>query len=277
MIETVRAYRERGHLGFLPPGHKQGRGLDPRLAEELLVSRNAHGDPRAPASRADLLGTTSPSSLIFAGLDGWRRHRVQHGEELLGRALELCRSVRTELAALPGIRVPERDDLVGPGPADDHDPLKTLLDLEELGRSGTTRANGRASTTGSTWACPTTAGWPPRSRSPTTRRPPAAARRVLRARRGRSGGGGGRPDLRRDDQPVPPGMPAVAPGEVITRPVVDDLRGGPGAGMYLPGPADPALDTIRVVRDWPVSRSRRRGPAGRSASGSPDPFWTAHA
>ncbi|GAB7102659.1 hypothetical protein JCM4814A_09730 [Streptomyces phaeofaciens JCM 4814] len=36
-------------------------------------------DAAEPASRANLLGTTSPSAHIYAGLDAWRRQMVQHG------------------------------------------------------------------------------------------------------------------------------------------------------------------------------------------------------
>jgi arginine/lysine/ornithine decarboxylase len=83
------------------------------------------------AARADLLGTTSPSSLIYAGLDGWRRHMVEHGHALLSTTIELARSTRSALAEIPGIRVLSRSDLVGPDLADDQDPLKIVLDLAE--------------------------------------------------------------------------------------------------------------------------------------------------
>ena len=33
---------------------------------------------------ADLLMTTSPNVLIYAAIDGWRRHMVAHGRDLLG-------------------------------------------------------------------------------------------------------------------------------------------------------------------------------------------------
>lgn len=49
--------------------HKMGSGLEQGSVFHL------RGDPVPPAllgMRADLLGTTSPSVLIFAGLDGWR-------------------------------------------------------------------------------------------------------------------------------------------------------------------------------------------------------------
>jgi arginine decarboxylase len=93
-------------------------------------------DPQVLAARADLLNTTSPSALIYAGLDGWRRQMVEHGEELLGGALRLAARVREAIDEIPGIRGLGRDGLVGPGRAADHDPLKIVIDLHELGRTG---------------------------------------------------------------------------------------------------------------------------------------------
>ena len=39
----------------------------------------------------------------------------------------------------------------------------------------------------------------------------------------------------------------ILPGERITAEVLDYLRTGLKAGMVLPDPADPSLDTIRVT------------------------------
>ncbi len=47
--------------------------------------------------------------------------------------------------------------------------------------------------------------------------------------------------------PYPPGIPAVIPGERLNDAVVDYLRSGHAAGMNIPDPADPSLDTFRVV------------------------------
>jgi arginine/lysine/ornithine decarboxylase len=47
--------------------------------------------------------------------------------------------------------------------------------------------------------------------------------------------------------PYPPGIPVLAPGEVIMPEKVDYLREGASQGMYLSGPADSTLTTIRVV------------------------------
>ena len=47
--------------------------------------------------------------------------------------------------------------------------------------------------------------------------------------------------------PYPPGVPVVLPGEVLTQPVIDYLRGGLAAHMYLPDTTDPELETFRVL------------------------------
>lgn len=47
--------------------------------------------------------------------------------------------------------------------------------------------------------------------------------------------------------PYPPGVPVIAPGEVISEPVLRYLRTGLDAGMFLYDAADPELATIRVV------------------------------
>jgi arginine/lysine/ornithine decarboxylase len=47
--------------------------------------------------------------------------------------------------------------------------------------------------------------------------------------------------------PYPPGVPVLAPGEVINQEVLDYLRTGLANGMLLPDPADPELHTVRVV------------------------------
>lgn len=49
--------------------------------------------------------------------------------------------------------------------------------------------------------------------------------------------------------PYPPGIPVLAPGERITADVITYLCRCRSAGLHLQGPADPALGTIRVVRE----------------------------
>jgi arginine/lysine/ornithine decarboxylase len=47
--------------------------------------------------------------------------------------------------------------------------------------------------------------------------------------------------------PYPPGVPVLVPGDLITKEAVEYLRSGVSAGMQLPDPASPSLDTIKVV------------------------------
>lgn len=47
--------------------------------------------------------------------------------------------------------------------------------------------------------------------------------------------------------PYPPGIPVLAPGDLISAAAVAYLREGTAHGMYLSGPADSLLATIRVV------------------------------
>jgi arginine decarboxylase len=54
--------------------------------------------------------------------------------------------------------------------------------------------------------------------------------------------------------PYPPGVPLLLPGERINQAAIDYLRSGVEAGMVLPDPADPTLQTIRVVREEPHQR-----------------------
>ena len=48
--------------------------------------------------------------------------------------------------------------------------------------------------------------------------------------------------------PYPPGIPAVAPGELIDDALVDYLEAFVAAGGFLEGAADSKLDTFRVVQ-----------------------------
>ncbi len=48
--------------------------------------------------------------------------------------------------------------------------------------------------------------------------------------------------------PYPPGIPIITPGERIRAEVIDYLRAGTEAGMYLSGLSDESFATIRVVR-----------------------------
>ncbi|MFF0837745.1 Orn/Lys/Arg family decarboxylase [Streptomyces sp. NPDC003388] len=57
--------------------------------------------------------------------------------------------------------------------------------------------------------------------------------------------------------PYPLGVPVLAPGEVVTREVVDYLTSGVAAGMLIPDAADPNGETLRW---WPDSRLAQQAP-----------------
>ncbi|MDH4119572.1 MAG: hypothetical protein OEW30_19480 [Acidimicrobiia bacterium] len=59
--------------------------------------------------------------------------------------------------------------------------------------------------------------------------------------------------------PYPPGIPVLAPGELITRELVGALRDDVSAGTRMAGASDPSLETLVVVADDDtVSISRGR-------------------
>ncbi|CAM5297481.1 Ornithine decarboxylase OS=Streptomyces griseorubiginosus OX=67304 GN=AQJ54_28995 PE=3 SV=1 [Streptomyces griseorubiginosus] len=113
--------------------HKMGSGLEQGSVFHL------QGDlvpPDLLKMRADLLGSTSPSVLLYAGIDGWRRQMALHGKELMGGALDLAARVRAAVEEIEGLHVNDRDDFCGPGLADDFDPLPGVIDVTGLGITG---------------------------------------------------------------------------------------------------------------------------------------------
>lgn len=238
-------------------------------------------DPAVLKAREDLLGTTSPSSLVYATLDGWRRQMVEHGEALLDTALGLATNTRAELAGLPGIEV-MGDEFVGPDLAMTYDPLKIVLDVSGLGISGyqgadwlrdhervtvgladhrrivahLTIADDERSTAELVRAVTAlTRADLPRPRPVDLPSPADLELETVMLPRDaffaeteqvQVADAIGRVSAEMIT-PYPPGAPAVLPGEVITREVLDYLRSGLATGMQLPDPADAELDSVRVV------------------------------
>src|SRR4051794_18271329 len=242
-------------------------------------------DPTVLKQREDLLGTTSSSSLVYCSLDGWRRHMVEDGAELLGRAIDLAERTRQRIDAISGLRL-LGDDALGPGAAFERDPLAMTIDVRELGISGfqaaeiarakhhvdfgaadTHRVNARFThSDGEDTAevlVRTLEALVDDSRDAEELHPvplPSAHGLELETVM-----------LPRDAffatveqvpleqaegrvaaemlSPYPPGVPVIAPGERINAEVLDYLTSGVAAGMLIPDAADPALKTLRVVTD----------------------------
>lgn len=260
--------------------HKMGSGLEQgsvfHLQGELI-------DHDTLASRADLLGTTSPSVLLYAGIDGWRRQMALQGRLLMTRALDLAASVRQEIETIDGMHVNDRDDFCGPGAGAEFDPLPVVIDIDGLGTSGYLAADWlRAHHRIDTHLMDhrrITAQLTHADDSTTTGRLVTALRDLARhTDMLRPEAQVAVPDpgelrlpqvcLPRDAYfsavedvpldkaagrtaaemitPYPPGIPVVLPGEQLTEPVLHYLRSGIDAGMNVPDPADPTLRTVRV-------------------------------
>jgi arginine decarboxylase len=259
--------------------HKSGSAVEQSSVFHLQGDRV---DPAVLKAREDLLGTTSPSSLVYATLDGWRRQMVEHGKTLLGDALALAHETRAALAELPGLRVMGEAEFTGPDRAHTYDPLKIVLDVDDLGISGYQAAD---------WLRDherVTVGLADHRRIVahlTVADDRTTAATLLRAVAELVKADLPRPrpvdlpdpadlELRTEmlprdaffadtEQvsvadaagrisaemltPYPPGAPAVLPGEVITTEVLDYLRSGLAAGMQIPDPVDAGLDSVRVV------------------------------
>ncbi|WP_318198392.1 aminotransferase class I/II-fold pyridoxal phosphate-dependent enzyme [Streptomyces sp. MCL20-2] len=263
--------------------HKMGSGLEQGSVFHLQGDLVDHD---TLASRADLLGTTSPSVLLYAGIDGWRRQMALGGRTLLADALELATTVRRRIEEIDGMHVNGEKDFCGPGAAAEFDPLPVIIDIEGLGTTGYRAADWlrshhrvdmhlvdhrRISAQITHADDASTAGQlltalEDLSRNAHTLRP---APEVLVPSPAEL-----RPDqvcLPRDAffaetedvpaaeavgrvaaemmTPYPPGIPAVLPGERITAPLLRYLRSGVEAGMNVPDTADPGLETVRVCAD----------------------------
>ncbi|MEU0084364.1 ornithine decarboxylase [Streptomyces sp. NPDC006274] len=261
--------------------HKMGSGLEQgsvfHLQGDLI-------DPTVLKSREDLLGTTSPSALIYAALDGWRRQMVEHGRALYDGALALADGVRARIAEIPGMHVHGRDDFCGPGRATDLDPLQIIVDVTELGTTGyrvadwlrehhrvnlhladhrrisaqLTHADDESSADRLLTALRDVPGHAPRfGPAPVVEVPDPAELRLEQVMLPRDAYFGRVEQVSWEDAvgrvsaemhtPYPPGIPAALPGERLNKAVLRYLRSGAGAGMVIPDGADPEVRTIRVA------------------------------
>ncbi|MGK5631033.1 aminotransferase class I/II-fold pyridoxal phosphate-dependent enzyme [Streptomyces sp. URMC 123] len=263
--------------------HKMGSGLEQGSVFHLqgdLV------DAAKLKSRADLLGTTSPLVLLYAGLDGWRRQMALHGQDLLGGALKLAREVRTEIETLDGLHVNDRADFVGPDRAADLDPLPVVIDISALGTTGyragdwmrrehhldlhlvdhrrisaqITHADDESTVSALMTGLRDLVDRAHELRpAPGVTVPPPAELRLEQRCLPRDAYFGRVEDVPRERAagrvvaemltPYPPGIPAALPGERLNEPVLRYLAEGVAAGMNVPDAADPELRTVRVLAE----------------------------
>src|SRR5690242_5432290 len=260
--------------------HKMGTGFE---QGSVFHRQGDLVDPHQLSACADLLMTTSPNVMVYAALDGWRRQMVQHGHDQLDAALTLTGHLRREIEAVPGLHV-LREELLGAEASHDLDPLHVVIDVSGLDVSGYDAADWlrdhkridiglsdhhRIEATMSLADDDKTAA---RLLSALTALAGAAASLPRPARVDlpsadelelepamlpRDAFFAAKETVSADNAigriaaeqitPYPPGIPVIIPGERITAELLAYLRSGLAAGMQLPDPADPSLQTIRVV------------------------------
>ncbi len=272
------------HLGFHPdlPPHALAAGADAFVASAhktlaaftqsaYLVAHGGLLDLERLDKAFELLHTTSPSGALLASLDRARMIMATRGEELLGETLRLAAHVRSRLSEVEGLVVVDSDDptklalaLSGTGAdgleveadlfaqgirfelanRDTLVPLLTIGDTEAgvdrlcdaliaslESRRREPRGPGAAS---AVWDVTPEKAMTPREAF-------FAAREVVR---GEDAGGRVAAEM---VAPYPPGIPAIAPGEVVSRELVDALREAAAGGTRLSYCADPTLGTLQVV------------------------------
>jgi arginine decarboxylase len=260
--------------------HKMGGAIEQSSVFHLQGGRV---DPAVLKAREDLLATTSASPLVYATLDAWRRQMVEQGRELLAAALARAARVRDTVGSLSGIDL-LGTEVLRPQGAFELDPLVLTLDVRGLGVTGYQASEWLRATRhvdiGAADSCRISArithadddrtearlvgalrdlvahhdeiGPAPRIALP----PPAALQpeTVLLPRDAFFGPTEQVPVERAAGRvvaelvtPYPPGVPLLAPGELIEQAALDYLTSGVAAGMVIPDTADPEVKTLRVV------------------------------
>lgn len=272
------------HLGFHPalPPHALAAGADAFVASAhktlaaftqsaYLLARASFLDLERLDEAFELLHTTSPSGALLASLDRARMIMATRGEELLGETLRLAAYARRRLAEVEGLALVDSDDptklaLALPGTGADgleveadlfaqglrfelanRDTLVPLLTIGDTEpgverlcealiaslerRRGEPRSPGAAS---AVWDVAPEKALTPQEAF-------FAARETVRAEEA-----AGRVAAEMV-APYPPGIPAIAPGELVSRELVEALREAAAGGTRISYCADPTLATLQVV------------------------------
>jgi lysine decarboxylase len=263
-----------GADGMVTSAHKTLTGF---TQSAFLFARRERLDLARLDESFELLHTTSPAAAILGSLDRTRALMALRGRELLGRTVELVATAKAELADVDGLGI------LGPGggvPA--YDPTKLVLALPGTGADGMAveqdlwAAGVRVELANRDTLVPlvTLA-----DTAQSIERLVTALRASIERRRGEPRAAGGasavwriEPDVALSPReaffapretvparlaagrvaaetvaPYPPGIPAIAPGEVVSRELLDGLREAAGDGTRIAYCADPTLETVQVV------------------------------
>ncbi|MHB1569111.1 MAG: aminotransferase class I/II-fold pyridoxal phosphate-dependent enzyme, partial [Solirubrobacteraceae bacterium] len=249
----------------------------------LVLARGGLLDLEHLDAAFELLNTTSMSASLAASIDQARRIMALEGGDLLERALTLAHHARGALADVDGLRLLGRHSFTGLPAAADFDPLKLVLllagtgadgydvesDLNDAGvrveladrdvliplltigddeetvkrliealRESIARRRGvpRSTAAPSAWRVHPEMALTPREAFFARRERVTAERAVGRV-------------SAETAAPYPPGIPVLAPGEVITLDALERLRAEAAAGTRVAYCSDSTLETLLVVRD----------------------------
>lgn len=231
----------------------------------------------------ELLQSTSASSLLLSSIDAARREFEENGEELLGRAVDLAHDIRGRIAGLPGLALMGEEVLDNPG-AMFLDPTHVTVDVLGLGLTGYQAGDWLRQNCGVhveladqrrlmvlvTYADtdeiadrvvaafsalaeahaeqdpiePMALASLPDLRTETVMLPRDAYLGRTEMVPWREAAGRTSAEM---ICPYPPGIPVIAPGELIRTETVDYLQEQASAGVMVEGAADESLAHFRVV------------------------------
>ncbi|BBZ09511.1 arginine decarboxylase [Mycolicibacterium doricum] len=260
--------------------HKSLNGLS---QTSVLSSKGERIDPTRLSMVFELTQSTSASSLLLSSIDAARRQFQEHGEELLGHAIDLAERIRAAVADIDGLDLMGEDVLRHPG-AMALDPTHVTVDVIGLGVTGyqagdwlrercgvhVELADQRRIMALITFAdtddeadrfvdaltklarehadrAPLEPGERPvldELRTETVMLPRDAYLGHTEMVPWRKAAGRISAEM---ICPYPPGIPIVAPGELITDAIVDYLERQAAAGVMVEGAADESLAQMRVV------------------------------
>ncbi|PKH41954.1 lysine decarboxylase [Nocardioides alpinus] len=275
------------HFGFHPdlPRHPLQLGADVMVTSAhktlpawsqaaIILARTERIDPARLDAGVEATATTSPAGAILASTDAARALLARDGDQLLGEAIAATRAARERLRSVAGLVVldgpavdplkltvvlsatgadgnaVERDLLAAGLPVEsaDRDVLVAVVSLADTAETVGTVAEAvaRAVERHRGPARPVVGAAVYRVR-PTTAVPPrqaffSAAETVA------LGDAVGRTSAELI-APYPPGIPALAPGELITAETLEALEQARDAGIRIAYAADPSLATLRVTLD----------------------------
>ena len=250
----------------------------------LHVAPTGRVDPEAVARAVRLVRSTSQSALLMGSLDAARRQMAVHGEALLSRTLRAAVPLREAIDAVPGCAV-VGENLVGRAGVAAWDPLRVVIDVRGTGRTGyevyaAVREAYDAQlelATHATVVLVLGAGQPaedlerfaydfaetierisvPGEAHALARSSGALYNEVAMSPRDAFLGRAVRVPVGEAEGRIcaetiagyPPGIPALLPGERVTREAIDYLHELVSAGARLHGASDSSLQTIFVVAE----------------------------